>query len=127
MSEEIYHKITVPLISDEELATFDSNIHSIIEEYSKIQLHKKDEILTQRIIMKQEEEIKQLKNRITEIEEINKQHQKINSELRTKISKAIEYIEEHTEKINKRFTIPKIDFNYNDLLNILQDKEKVWK
>jgi len=45
--------------------------------------------------------------------------------LRTKISKAIEYIEEHTEKINKRFTIPKIDFNYNDLLNILQDKEKV--
>ena len=57
-----------------------------------------------------------LQKRIKELEEINKQHQEINSELRTKIGKAIEYIEDKMELTKE---CPK------DLLNILQDKEEV--
>lgn len=62
MNEEVYTKISVPLISDKELEIFDSNIHNIIEEYSKLALKEKDQILTQRIIIKQEKEIERLNN-----------------------------------------------------------------
>ena len=39
-----------------------------------------------------------------------------------KIDKAIKYIEEHTDNL-KTARIPKIEFNYNYLLNILQGKD----
>ena len=68
MNEEVYTKISVPLISDKELEIFDSNIHNIIEEYSKLVLKEKDQILTQRIIIKQEKEIERLNNIIDELE-----------------------------------------------------------
>ena len=66
MSEE--YKISVPLFEKGELETFDNNIHSIVEEYSKMLFKEKDQILTQRIIMKQEEEIERLNNIINELE-----------------------------------------------------------
>lgn len=40
--------------------------------------------------------------------------------LQSKIDKAIEYIEEHTDKLGK-IKIPKIDFNYNELSDILKE------
>ena len=61
-NEEISYKMSIPMFEDGELERFDNNIHSIIEEYSKMQLHKKDQILTQWIIMKQEQEIERLNN-----------------------------------------------------------------
>ena len=68
MSEEIKLKVNIPLFEDKELEIFDNNLHSIIEEYSKLHLEKKDQILTQRIIMKQEEEINKLTAESTEWE-----------------------------------------------------------
>ena len=51
-----------------ELERFDNNIHSIVEDYSKMLFREKDQILTQRIIIKQEEEIERLNNIINELE-----------------------------------------------------------
>lgn len=39
---------------------------------------------------------------------------------KSRVEKAIEYINKHTDKL-KIIRVPKIDFNYNDLLNILQN------
>ena len=61
MNEEVKIKISQPMFEVGELERFDNNIHSIIEEYSKLMFKEKDQILTQRIIMKQEEEIERLK------------------------------------------------------------------
>lgn len=69
-----------------------------------------------------------LQNRITELEEINKQHQELNGMLNQKINKAIEYIDRETGKgiyesgygRGTAITICK-----EHLLNILQDKEEV--
>ena len=41
-------------------------------------------------------------------------------ELRDRINKANEYIEKHTDKL-KTNRIPRIDFNYNKLLDILKE------
>lgn len=71
MSEEVKIKISQPMFEVGELERFDSNIHSIVEEYSKMQLHEKDQILTQRIIMKQEEEIERLNDIIEKLEQEN--------------------------------------------------------
>lgn len=69
MSEEkIEYKVSVPLFEKGELETFDNHIHEIVEKYSKLVLKEKEQILTQRIIMKQEEEIERLNNIINEIE-----------------------------------------------------------
>ncbi len=67
MSEE--YKVSIPLITNKELEIFDNNIHEIIEEYSKMYFREKDQILTQRIIMKQEEEIDHLHTIIKEVRE----------------------------------------------------------
>lgn len=63
------YKVSIPLITNEELETFDSNIHNIVEEYSKMYFKEKDQILTQRLIMKQEEEIERLHSIIKEVRE----------------------------------------------------------
>jgi hypothetical protein len=42
--------------------------------------------------------------------------------LQSKIDKAIEYIENHTDKL-KTTRIPKIDFNYNELLDGLKGED----
>lgn len=57
-----------PLFERNELECFDNYIHDIVKEYSNLKLSKKEEILTQRIIMKQEEEINRLKETIVDYE-----------------------------------------------------------
>ena len=69
MSEEVKIKISQPMFELGELERFDNNIHSIVEEYSKLMFKEKDQILTQRIIMKQEEEIEKLHSIIKEVRE----------------------------------------------------------
>ena len=64
MSEEVKVKMSIPMFEVGELERFDNNIHNIIEEYSKMILKEKDQILTQRIIIKQEQEIKDLQQKI---------------------------------------------------------------
>lgn len=74
--EQVCLKVSMPLFEEKELEIFDNNIHSIIEEYSKLHLEKKDQILTQRIIIKQEQEINRLNNIIDELEKwLEEQHQ----------------------------------------------------
>lgn len=73
MSEEVKIKISQPMFEVGELERFDNNIHSIVEEYSKMKLHEKDQILTQRIIIKQEEEIEKLQNQLQQKEKIIKE------------------------------------------------------
>lgn len=65
MSDEYEIKVNMPMFELGELETFDNNIHSIVEEYSKLMVKEKEQILTQRIIIKQEEEIERL-NKILE-------------------------------------------------------------
>ena len=72
MSEEIKLKVNVPLFEEKELEIFDNNLHSIIEKYTKLHLEKKEQILTQRIIMKQEEEINKYKIVLDKIKEVIK-------------------------------------------------------
>ena len=62
-------KIKIPLFEDKELELFDDNIHKIIEEYSKLCLEKQEQILTQRVIIKQEEEINKYKEVLDKIKE----------------------------------------------------------
>ena len=66
MNEE--YKVSISLFEPNELATFDNHIHEIIEEYSKMMFKEKDQILTQRIIMKQEEEIERLHSIIKDLQ-----------------------------------------------------------
>lgn len=76
MSEEVKIKISQPMFEVGELERFDNNIHNIVEEYSKMQLHEKEQILTQRIIIKQEEEIEKLQNQLQQKESIIKEVRK---------------------------------------------------
>ena len=77
MSEEVKIKISQPMFEVGELERFDNNIHSIVEEYSKMFFKEKDQILTQRIIMKQEEEIKQLQDQLQQKDNITKEVREI--------------------------------------------------
>lgn len=62
VGEDVKINWSIPMFEKGELEIFDNNIHSIVEEYSKMMVKEKDQILTQRIIMKQEEEIERLEN-----------------------------------------------------------------
>lgn len=70
--------------------------------------------------------INELQDYITNLQKENKDLKESNHSWQRKLSdykqrneKAIEYIKENTDKL-KTTRIPKIDFNYNKLLNILQ-------
>lgn len=65
--------------------------------------------------------ITNLQNRITELEEINKQHQELNGVLNQRINKAIKYIEVPVFDGKNKEPVDVLI----DLLNILQDKEEV--
>lgn len=65
--EEVKFEAKIPLFEKGELEYFDCNMHSIIESLLEKQLQQKDYILFQRIIKKQEEEIKTLKNNWNEL------------------------------------------------------------
>ncbi len=105
MNEEVKLKVSMPMFQDGELERFDSNIHSIIEEYSKMQLHEKDQILTQRIIMKQEEEIERLK----ELSKVDSQQaQEIIIELKQEIERLNNIIKEAIEYITSYESISTI-------------------
>lgn len=53
------------------------------------------------------------------IEQLQQAEEKINN-LQSKIGKANKYLEEHTDKLGK-IRVPKIDFNYNELSDILEE------
>ena len=99
MSEQVKFKINMPMFEDVELELFDNNIHNIIPEYVKLHLEKKEQILTQRIIMKQEEEIKELQDKI------DKAIEYIKSQMKEKE----EYI--HTDYVYKMLDILKGEDN----------------
>lgn len=70
-------KVSQPMFEVGELERFDNNIHSIVEEYSKLMFKEKDQILTQRIIMKQEEEIERLNKIISKVADYLKDNPKL--------------------------------------------------
>ena len=59
---------------------------------------------------------------LDELKNIANKMIKENETLQSKIDKANKYLEEHTDKLGK-IRIPKIDFNYNELLDILKEVE----
>lgn len=71
--EEVKYECRIPLFEKGELEYFDCNMHSIIESLLETKLKEKDHILLQRIIKKQEEEIKTLKNNWDEFEKLLKE------------------------------------------------------
>jgi predicted transcriptional regulator len=93
VSEEVKIKISQPMFEVGELERFDNNIHSIVEEYSKLMFKEKDQILTQRIIMKQEEEIERLNNNNQDMQKEMARTWKKYDELQDRINKAIEFVD----------------------------------
>lgn len=73
-------------------------------------LHRDNEYITSKLEIIYEEDIQRI------VEEKNI--------LQSKIDKANKYLEEHTDKLGK-IRIPKIDFNYNELSDILKEVENV--
>lgn len=133
-NEEHSYKMSIPMFEEGELERFDSNIHSIVEEYSKMLFKEKDQILTQRIIMKQEEEIDRLNNKVEELDTkwINSLQQEEEyeegwRELKEIIDEAREYIENKIDIAEQRFvSIPNkvVDIEVlNKLLEILDKGE----
>lgn len=120
MSEEVKIKISQPMFEVGELERFDNYIHSIVEEYSKLIFKEKDQILTQRIIMKQEQEIERLTFESTKWES------KFYDEAK-KVDRAIEFIKENENNIS---SIKDLENNktYNSALlyvkSILQGSDK---
>lgn len=94
MSEEVKIKISQPMFEVGELERFDNNIHSIVEEYSKLMFKEKDQILTQRLIMKQEQEIERLQSIIKEVREyLPKLRRSSSYELDEKIDDLLEILD----------------------------------
>ena len=91
-------KVSQPMFEVGELERFDNNIHSIVEEYSKLMFKEKDQILTQRIIMKQEQEIERLNKIIKTKDEGFKASIEELTDYANRIDKAIEYIKEAKEQ-----------------------------
>ncbi len=69
MSEEVY-KITNMLVTDEDIIDIDKNWQSIVDEYLKVYVREKDQVIAQYIMKKQNEEIERLNNIINEIEKM---------------------------------------------------------
>ena len=60
------------------------------------------------------------------IDELNNLNEKISLALESaeyRLDKAIKYLEEHTDKL-KTTLVPRIDFSYKDLLDILKGVDK---
>ena len=105
--EQVCLKVSMPLFEEKELEIFDNNIHNIIEEYSKLHLEKKEQILTQRIIIKQEQEIN----------ELQEENEKLNLYIefyKSIIDKALKWINEN------KYYFP----SPNELINILKGDNK---
>ena len=56
-TEEIKIKVTLPLITNEEIKNIDNNLNDIVHEFVKMQLEQKDMLLAQHIIEKQQNKI----------------------------------------------------------------------
>lgn len=70
--EEVSIKITTPLFEKAELDLLDNyneTMHSMIEEYTKMYLEDKEKVITQRIIICQQQQLDQLTNNWNELEE----------------------------------------------------------
>ena len=89
--EEVKYEARIPLFEKGELEYFDCNMQSIIESLLETKLKEKDHILFQRIIKKQEEEIKTLKNNWNKLKKWIKEYQNGTglSEYETGISDAL--------------------------------------
>ena len=61
--EENICKISVPLISDEEIRQIDNYFNDIVHQFTKQLVHDKDLAIAQHIIQKQQKEIKKLRNK----------------------------------------------------------------
>ena len=68
-----------------------------------------------------QEENERLKDELETMTFTAKVKQEAVDSLISRIDKAVEYIKEHTDKL-KTIRVPKIDFNYNKLLEILKLK-----
>ena len=60
------NKITIPLITEEEIQTIDNNLYSIIERFIELNIKDKDLALSQYIISKQQEVINKIIKYINE-------------------------------------------------------------
>jgi hypothetical protein len=74
-------------------------------------------------INEQQEEIERLNNIIKGLDNTIENLEEVIEHKDSIINKANKYLEKHTDKI-KRIIIPKIDFNYKVLSNILKGSEK---
>lgn len=105
-------KVTIPLITDDELNVIDNNLHTITDDFLKHMIRDKDLYLAQYIMKKLEEENQELKKQVDELELIVGIRQKRN--LISKFDK--EYDEEDKKKNPNR-----------DYACVTPDAEEVYK
>lgn len=83
------HKITMPLITDEELMKVDNNLEHIVQEFLQTKIHDKDLLICQHIIEKLQQENQQLKIQVSSREEVANKYKEVIDEVREVINKMI--------------------------------------
>lgn len=102
-------KISMPLITDEEIRQIDNNFENIVKEFTKSYVKEKDLVLAQYIIKKQQDKIDQLESDkqklIEKLEKILKEYENViaNEEsamnLYAEILKIVKGVENDTKRI----------------------------
>ena len=111
-------KISMPLITDEDIRKIDNNFENIVKEFTKSYVKEKDLVLAQYIMKKQQDKLDQL--------ESDKQ------KLIEKLEKKIRYYEENDEILatsNDNYSdgtvIKKIIDEFKEILSILKGENQV--
>ena len=97
-------KISVPLITDEEIRNIDNNFEDIVNEFTKSYVKEKDLVIAQHIMQKQQNKISQLESDNYEL------NNRINDYIEER-QKLIEKLEEVCEKVDNEMA----DFEVIDL------------
>lgn len=118
------YKITMPLLTDDELEKIDFNFHSIVDEYIKEFSNKREKAIEQRLIYDLQQENKQLKEELLEKKCSDKDveyQEKL--KLQERIDKAIVILNamKHVEKFFKMGGCKKK--NVDKLLEILKGSD----
>lgn len=103
-------KVTVPLITDEDIKKINGDFDGIVHRFSKMIIHDKDLAIAQYIIKKQEEQINELKKGSIskkkiedEIEELKQQILKYNEYRKLGNETDIEFYENIGNEMTKKF------------------------
>lgn len=65
-NEDLYYKMSIPLLNDEELLEVDKNWQYLVDKYMMMTLKEREQLIAQYVMKKQKEEIERLHSIINE-------------------------------------------------------------